>query len=241
METMEIILKILFIVAPLCSFPMIYAFFSKDSHDREHFFHVFSVSYLAILAFHGIFEIEAVKSHLVLWISTIVLFFGSMMMFVKDWAKSKSDWNIFSHHHHKEFSYLLGGLFIFHSFVDGLLFDSGDVIKGGLIIHRFIDGFIIFDLIGGTDGGIRSYRFFKKKNLLKTLIMVMFICAPLVNLSSVPYIGLMRNTGLFLLATLAVLDIQTEFLNKHGVPTNRFLAAIFAALVLGVSVILIAH
>lgn len=237
---MDAILKILFIVAPLCSLPMTYAFFSKDSHDREHFFHVFSVSYLAILAFHGISEIETIKNNPYLWV-IILLFFGLMMLFVKKWAKNKSNWNIFSHHHHKEFSYILGGLFIFHSFVDGILFGSGDAIKGGLIIHRFIDGFIIFDLIGGTDGGIRSYRFFKKKNLLKTLIMVVFICAPLVNLSNMPYIGLMRNAGLFLLATLAVLDIQTEFLHRHGVPANRFFAAIFAALVLGVSVMLIAH
>lgn len=240
METMDAILKILFIVAPLCSLPMTYAFFSKDSHDREHFFHVFSVSYLAILAFHGISEIETIKNNLYLW-AIILLFFVVMMLVVKKWAKSKSNWNIFSHHHHKEFSYLLGGLFIFHSFVDGILFDSGEVIKGGLIIHRLIDGFIIFDLIGGTDGGIRAYRFFKKKNLLKTLIMVVFICAPLVNLSGVPYIGLMRNAGLFLLAIFAVLDIQTEFLHRHGVPANRFFVAIFFAMVLGVSVILIAH
>jgi hypothetical protein len=243
METITgaIVLKLIFIVAPLCSLLIAYKFFSKDSHDQEHFFHVFSVSYLAVLAFHGVFEIEIIKNNLILWLIVILLFLGSMMLIVKDLAKSKPNWNIFSHHHHKEFSYLLGGLFIFHSLVDGILFDGGGAIKGALIIHRVIDGFIIFDLIGGTDGGIRSYRFFRKKNIVKTLMMVLFICAPLVNVSSVPFVGIMRNAGLFLLGTLAVLDIQTEFLNRHGVPANRFFVAILFAVVLSVSVILIVH
>jgi hypothetical protein len=232
------ILKIIFLVAPLCSLLIAYTFFSKDSHDQEHFFHVFSVSYLATLAFREIGEI--INNRLDWW---VIIFFAFLVMIllVKDWAQSKSNWNILSHHHHKEFSYLLGGLFIFHSFVDGLLFGSGEVIQSGLILHRLIDGFVIFGLIGGTSGGIRAYKFFKKENLLKTFIMVLFIAAPLLGLYlpewfKIPFWGVLQNICFFLLAALAVLDIETEFLHRHGVPSNRFFVAIFFALVLGLSI-----
>lgn len=231
-------LKIIFMVAPLCSLIIAYTFFSKDSHDREHFFHVFSVSYLATLAFREIGE--NINNHLGWWV--IIFFtFLSMILLFKDWAKSKSNWNILSHHHHKEFSYLLCGLFIFHSFVDGLLFGSGEIIRSGLILHRLIDGFVVFGLIGGTSGGIRAYKFFKKENLLKTFFMALFITAPLLGLYlpewfKIPFWGILQNICFFLLAALSVLDIQTEFLHRHHVPSNRFFVAILFALILGLSI-----
>lgn len=231
-------LKILFMVAPLCSLLIAYSFFSKDSHDREHFFHVFSVSYLATLAFREIGEI--IRNDVGLW-AIIILWFFVMILVVKDWAKSKSNWNVLSHHHHKEFSYLLGGLFIFHSFVDGLLFGGGHIIQSGLIVHRLIDGFVVFGLIGGASGGIRAYRFFKKENILKTLIMAGFIVSPLMGLYlpqwfNLPFWVPLQNVCFFLLAALAVLDVQTEFLHRHGVPSNRFFVAIFFAIIFGMAI-----
>lgn len=238
MATETLITTIIFLLAPLCSLIIAYRFFSKDSHDEGHFFHVFSVSYLATLAFREIGEI--INNRIGMWV-IIVACFLVMCLLIKDWAKSKSNWNVLSHHHHKEFSYVLGALFVFHSFVDGLLFGTSQLIQSGLIIHRLIDGFVIFGLIGGAAGGIRAYKFFKKQNLPRTLIMLIFMVAPVAGLYlpewfASSYWVLVQNFCVFLLAAFAVLDIETEFLHRHHMPSNRFFVAILFAVLLGVSI-----
>jgi len=230
------IMTAIFLLAPIASLLIAYLFFSKSGHDRGHFFHVFSVAYLATLAFREINEI--VKHSVWFWLLIILIILG-IIFAVRKFIRAKSNWNIFSHHHHREFSYVLGCLFIFHSFVDGLIFGGSGLIQSGLVLHRLIDGFVIFGLLSAGENN--SYGFFKKLNLSKFLIVLAFLIAPTAGLYLPDILNFnfwypLRIIAVFVLAILTILDIQTELTHRHNSPVNRLLIAILLGLVLGLLV-----
>lgn len=223
-------LTILFIAAPIISTGILYALYNKDTHDSEHFFHVFSLSYLFFLVLSQIIKSSSSYAQTLLF---VVIFL--VILFGRNYLGGKNKGEAFSHHHHSVFSYKLVIVFILHSFVDGFLF-SFEALQGGLMIHRIIDGFVILGLIGP---GTFRMNFWRKPKARDFFIMLAFILAPLfgifapgiINSQTVYYIQIILLT---ILAPLLFLDIYSEFKHRHHVNNKIFYAAILFGVILGI-------
>lgn len=225
---MENFLIYLFIFAPLVSLGVYYSLYRKDAHDEEHFFHVFSITYLITLLFGEISNLLINRNYL--WFIFIVSFLAIVSL-AHDLSKR---YEIFSHNHHGKFSKALVVVFCLHSFFDGLLFDTGHL-KPGLAIHRLIDGFVVLGLLNA--GGLRLH-FWRTLNLRKFLVMLVFTLAPVLGMylptTNPEFFEHVQKILLFVFVVLLTLDVLSEFSHRHHSSNNKiFFAAILIGIVLG--------
>lgn len=226
-----LITTIVFFTAPLCSLIISYLFLSGGKHKREHFLHVFSVTYLFTLSLREINEI--IVRSISIW-AIVTLGFLIVLLLIRDF-ENRGHKNLLSHKHHIKFSYAIAVFFIFHSFIDGVLFDGAPLLKSGLIFHRLMDGLIIFGLL--AEDGLNRH-FFKNLKPGRLLILIGFIVAPLFGVYLSNILGNSFTWGvieailMFVLAIVTMVDIRSEVLDKHLSSKTLYLA-IFMAIALG--------
>ena len=204
----------IFIISPILSFLVMWVFARLHTHDRQHFLHVVSVSYLALLAFR---EINGFLEHKEYW---VIIFIALISVLSLAWDKSKNTPkdNLLGHYHHAGFSYALALIFTAHALIDGIIFSQSTIVAPGLIIHRIIDGLAIFGLI--TVSKFNPKTFYKESGFKKFAVLMLFIVAPAIGLYLPKIFShnlqvVVEQVSVFLLAGLAVLDLQTEIRQRY--------------------------